>query len=82
MTERISVKDLEWLVDRLNQVAETQNEHYQLSGAYGGWKLVQKCNNGGTKDVTHSGFTSKKKLYYEIYAYLKGFTSGYNAAKN
>lgn len=70
---RTTIKELDNLVDRLNSVAETQNEHYALDGAYGGWKLVKKDVNGGTREVTHSGYTTKSQLYREIQAFLNGY---------
>ena len=46
---------------------------YYLMGAYGGHKLVQITNHGGgVRDVLRVGYSSKRELYYAIYAYLDG----------
>ena len=70
-----TIKELDFLVDRLNEIAQSEGEEYQLSGAYGGWKLVKKCKGGGTMDVTQSGFTTKPKLYREITSFLNGYSA-------
>ena len=47
--------------------------NYHLSGAYGGYKLVQMVNEGGgVQDVLSCGFTTKKDLYNLMQAYLTG----------
>ena len=87
---RITEKDLNAVVNRLNSVTgqpktygikngkefKTNIGHYCLDAAYGGWKLVQVVNEGGgIKEITQSGFTSKKNLYYEIQAIISAFYS-------
>lgn len=88
MSDRITIKDLECLVTRLNVVTKnpvstytkdksgkyTANAgNYHLDGAYGGWKLSQICANGqGSRDVLYSGYVPKRELYRQIYSYLNG----------
>lgn len=78
----VTKKDLEYLVDRINRDANTpiqpyidgivQPGNYHLSWAYGGVKLVQICNEGGgERDIT-SGYGTKRELYYQMQAFLRG----------
>jgi len=85
MTNRISIKDLEGLVNRLNTVTgnnqnpwnrETKKSNigtYTLDGAYGGWALYQIDNeSGGVRDISQCGHASKRELYSIIRSYLNG----------
>ena len=48
-------------------------DHYHIDSAYGGYKLVQLATDGGgTRDITHSGFTTKRELYNEMRAIITG----------
>ena len=89
--ERITIKQLENLVFRLNE--STNNNptpwstnkagkltanigSYYLDGAYGGWTLAQICNeNGGITHPISCGFVSKREIYNLINAYMKGVQS-------
>jgi hypothetical protein len=75
---KITQKDLEAVLKRINSKAGFENPKYStigsflLDGAYGGWKLAQYCNeHGGQRDIT-SGFIPKKELYYQMHAFLSG----------
>lgn len=85
--ERISEKDLENVVLRINRAAGTPltyatsigNDrvinigHYHLDFAYGGVKLVQTMNHGGgIRNITTSGYGTKRELYHQLHAYLAG----------
>lgn len=87
MTMRITEKMLNILIERINKTAGTPLTymrevngkrlinigHYHLDSAYGGYKLVQTDNDGGGIHViTESGYTTKKNLYYELRAFLRG----------
>ena len=80
---RVSIKDLENLVTRLNEVTGNPTEyytnkkinigHYTLSGAYGGWQLQRTMNEGGGVDLPISGgYDTKRELYEKIQCYLSG----------
>lgn len=90
---RVTIKQLEKLVLAINKAANTpltyMSEsdgkriinigHYHLDQAYGGIKLVQTDNDGGgIRCVTHSGYTTKSKLYNEMYAFLCGLKARAN----
>ena len=84
---RISIKDLELRVARINKLtgspatAYTKLDgkfianigHYHLDQAYGGIKLVRMYNEGGgIEEITHNGFGTKKELYYQLDAIIIG----------
>lgn len=75
---RITRKDLEILVNRLNVEAKTPLEwpkigHYCLSCAYGGYSLHQLVNEkGGVRDVFNCGHIKGRELYQMICAYILG----------
>lgn len=84
---RVSIKDLEFLVKRINQVSgspETYGQrdslnkftanvgHYYLDQAYGGNKLVRTDNeSGGIREISSGGFITKKELYNQIHGMLR-----------
>ena len=87
MTNRITEKQLQAVVDRINIATGSpiasyveidgkftaQPGNYHLDGAYGGWKLSRMSNQGGgTSDVFHSGFCTKRELYDQLHAFLRG----------
>jgi len=87
---RVTEKQLETLVKRINEAAGTPLEpyvnvagkftaqvgNYHLSGAYGGWKLEQITNaQGGTRDITY-GYVPKRDLYEQLQAILTGSRLG------
>jgi hypothetical protein len=66
---KISMKDLEMLLDHINKIAPG----HELDGAYGGWKLAFVGTDGqGYRSVLSTGFTTKKDLYNNMWSYLKG----------
>ena len=89
---RITERDLEALVERINRTAGTPTEmytrnpdgtftpnarNYHLSGAYGGYALHQLGGEGtGTRDVLGSGHVPKRELYNRMSAYVNGLESG------
>jgi hypothetical protein len=79
MNIRITDKDLQKLVDLINELQGFKNVKYNTVGAYlihssyGGVSLVQVMNNGGgVVDVSQHGYGTKKQLHI----FLKGFLSG------
>ena len=84
--ERITEKQLQGMVDRLNRLAGTpltpylrvdgksvpQAKCYHLDGAYGGVALHQMCDDGtGVHDI-FGGHMPKRELYYRIHAFISG----------
>lgn len=94
---RITDKDLDGLLARLNRLAGTPLEyctkqadgtitinvgHFHIDRAYGGCKLVQTCSaGGGIRTVIHSGYVPKRAVYDLTYAYLIGFVDGKGGAQ-
>jgi len=79
----VTIKNLEQLVNYLNEITDNPTEystngkinvgHYTLSGAYGGYQLQQIMNDAGGVNVPLSqGHISKRELYNELTAYIKG----------
>ena len=52
--------------------------HYQLEGAYGGYKLVRITNESGGETNITNGFDPKRILWDKMQAFL----SGVEASKN
>lgn len=90
MKDRITKGDLENLVSRINDATDnpkitwhaTEGKlianvgNYSLSGAYGGWKLVQIVSEaGGERDISNMGYSSKRELYYWMTAFLNGLAT-------
>ena len=84
----VTKSNLEYLVKQINIVSKNNIEpsylkhdrklfwhigNYHLAGAYGGWKLEQIVNeHGGTKDIFHSGYSTKRELNNQLHAFLTG----------
>lgn len=86
MSTRITEKQLQLVVDRINALTNAASEpytdrkpnalNYHLSRAYGGWSLHQMGANGsGTRDVFGCGHVPKRYLYDLMHAYLTGLTA-------
>lgn len=84
MSNRITQKDLEWLVKIINNRAKSPQEpynearqanigNYHLDYAYGGVKLVRMCNeHGGIRTISSGGYGTKRELYNWMEAFLYG----------
>lgn len=87
MSNRISEKDLEHIVESLNVATNSPKStytkgkdgtskanvnNYHLSYAYGGVSLHRNVKGGGTTDVLSSGHTTKRELYTMMRAFLAG----------
>lgn len=87
MTDRITRRDLEAVVARINRATDSpevsyvregdrftaQIGNYHLDGAYGGWALSRMMNEGGgVTDVFRSGHMPKRELYNRMQAFLDG----------
>ena len=85
--DRITQKNLEIYVDRINQAtnspmaAYTKKDgkftanigNYHLDYAYGGAKLVRMCNEGGgISTISTGGYGTKRELYEWMRAFLAG----------
>jgi len=90
MSNRITQKDLENLVERINKKTGHATEPYSSEGgkftanigtylldyAYGGVKLVQLVSEGGGITVISSGgYGTKRDLYNWLWAFLAGLES-------
>ena len=78
---RITQRDLEIKVDRLNRMAGFDNPKYSTIGAYcldyayGGVALHRYVNeHGGVTDIFRQGHMPKRELYNLICAYETGLT--------
>jgi hypothetical protein len=85
---RITQKDLEAVVNRINAVTKSPPTsytktkdgkykanigNYHLSGAYGGVSLHRMHNSsGGVEDVFSCGHTTKRDLYNRMQSFLLG----------
>lgn len=93
MTTRITEKQLRAVVDRINAATGSplypyleingkwtaQIGNYHLDMAYGGVKLARMCSEGGgTSDVLRSGFCTKRELYDQLHAFLRGLEAKVN----
>ena len=87
--QRVTLKDLGHLVTILNRLTNSPDKpgamidgkyityagHYQLGGAYGGWKLERMMDAGGVESIT-GGYVPKRELYDRISAYIDGVRAG------
>jgi hypothetical protein len=84
---RITVKDLRPMLDRLNSITQNPQEPvadgrfqpgcYTLSEAYGGVALTQiKSTSGAEDDVFRTGHIKKRELYDKLTAFLDGLDLG------
>jgi hypothetical protein len=92
MTSRITERDLQGVVDRINRVTNSpaapyakdetgrmraQVGNYHISHAYGGVCLHRMFNEGGgVSTPLCSGHVPKRELYNLMHAYLRGMESG------
>lgn len=88
MSQRITQRDLDAVIKRLNNLTHSPLEPYSksitgkftanigcyhLDQAYGGNKLVRMQNaSGGISDVLSTGFVSKRELYNHIQSFIRG----------
>ena len=69
----VKMVHIESLVRRINEKAGFENPQYntvgsyQLSGAYGGWKLEKVVNEaGGVSCASSGGYVPKRELYNQL----------------
>ena len=85
--KRITLKQLESLVDRINEVKKTPMKpwetkcgkyksnigNYHLDFAYGGVAMYQMVNDcGAVEDIFRCGHTTKRDLYNRLDSFLIG----------
>jgi len=85
--QRITEKDLEATVEYLNRLTDSPATpytrlddklkanigNYHLSHAYGGVKLHRMVNEGGgVREPISTGYTTKRDLYNQIHAFIRG----------
>lgn len=94
---RISQKDLENVIARLNRLTgnpekpyiyskatkrnEPQAHCYLLDSAYGGNQLSQMCATGTGQSTIIHGFVSKRELYDKIQTFISGIEAGKELVK-
>jgi hypothetical protein len=84
---RITEKDLEATVAYLNRLTNSPDTpytridnklnanigNYHLSHAYGGVKLHRMVNEGGgVREPISTGYTTKRDLYNQLHAFIRG----------
>ena len=52
---------------------------YHLSGAYGGYSLVQMVNDGGGERTIIGGHMPKRELYERMHAFIRGLETNRSA---
>ena len=85
--QRIGVKNLQAVVDRINRMAGSPMEpwvrgedgklrgqigNYHLDGAYGGYALHRMVNEGGGIINITDGYRPKRELYDLLFAFIRG----------
>ena len=91
MSQRITEKDLNGAINRLNRITNSPATysdkqengrfksnigHYHLDFAYGGVKLMRTVNeSGGVTCPIAMGYETKKEAYYMIHAFINGIES-------
>ena len=86
MTNRITEKQLQAIVDRINTITinsaqpyidgKAQIGNYHLSHAYGGVCLHRMHNEGGgVSDTFQCGHVTKRELADRLYAFIAGINS-------
>ncbi len=95
--DRITVKNLEALCERLNTITDSPREPYtmdeegkyranpgcyHLSGAYGGYCLVRVSNTGGGVSTPLAcGHGPKRELWELMHAFIRGIELGKESCK-
>lgn len=69
---RVTEKDLENIIEHLNEVA---GPGYELDNAYGGYRLWKRGSY-----ILNTGYISKRDLYEHIASYIKGIELGLELA--
>ena len=81
----ITLDNLKAVVGRINKAVGNPDPrsigHYYVDNAYGGWMLVQIDNTfGGISNIT-TGYRSKRELYDQLLAFLKGVEAAQQLTK-
>lgn len=91
MSDRITEKDLQNVIHRLNTVRNSPVTpwtridghnvsnigHYHLDCAYGGYSVHRmQTTGGGVADVFRCGHVTKRDLYFRVQAFIDGIEAG------
>lgn len=92
MSDRVTQKQLESLVDYINEITGQPKTsyskddngryranigNYHIDGAYGGVNLHQiVTDGGGVTEPLGGGYWSKRELYYKLHAFIRGINTG------
>ena len=69
MQQRITKKDIEPVVTRLNTFSPVTGRTYHLNCAYGGYALHDDQN----RDVLYSGYVPARELLSLMFAFIEGY---------
>ena len=72
MANAITVKNLQAVVDRINKATGSPDE--TRTGTVANIGVVN--TGGGIRDISNSGYMSKRALYDLMHAYLAGYEAG------
>jgi hypothetical protein len=88
MSNRITIKTLKAIAERLNTMTNSPMEsytkgaddkyhanigHFHISQAYGGYSLHRMVSEGGgVTDIFNCGHTSSRELADRMYAFMRG----------
>lgn len=92
MSDRVTEKQLQSLVDYINTITNSPKEsyskgedghyhanigNYHIDGAYGGVTLHQiVTDGGGVTTPLGGGYFTKRELYQKLYAFIRGIDIG------
>jgi len=95
--QKITINQVESLVDQLNQIAGENPQPYDMTGkvgfranvgtylidgAYGGWQLARINNErGGQSQPLGGGYGTKRETYEKIRAFIRGFEAAREVKK-
>jgi hypothetical protein len=77
MTNRITQKDLQFLLERINLAAgfskqPKYQQGFRIGCAYGGYRLEYPAQDKYRLDVCATGYVSKRELHMAMRAFLIG----------
>lgn len=71
---RITMEDLRFKLNQLNELTKEDKYKYQFYMGYGSYGLDKVVNDGGgARTIIH--LTTKKDLYYQMETYINGILS-------
>lgn len=71
---RITEKDLETTADHITNITHSEDLPYSIRMECGGYGLEKKNKHGGYENIF--GLDTKKALIAQMYAFIKGISTG------